>query len=159
MAVEGVSTNINIQCNLGRQGVAPFWIINGSVYELFSIPVTFLPLVTPIPMVESYSALTIPMVTVDLNETTFQCALFSENGVIFGRITRIIVIPSKYLCLQQLDPISSTHIHPLRVCPPPPPAVITCMHPVCHHDVLLLQILFQQPIQHQQMGQKWRMFL
>lgn len=97
VAVEGLSTNINIQCSLGRQGVAPFWIINGSVHELFGIPSTFLPEITPavIPIVDSYTALTIPVVTRELNDVTFQCGIFSDNGVIMGAITRIVVVPSK----------------------------------------------------------------
>ena len=96
---EGIDTNIRILCRLGLRGVTPFWIINESVYGLLSIPYTFLPDVQPplIPIVDSYFSLTIPRVTRDLNGVTFQCAIYSENGVIFGQITRIRVIPSKFI--------------------------------------------------------------
>ena len=91
VAVAGASTNINIECSLDRQEAAPFWIIDGLVYELFSIPYTFLS--GAIPVVNSYSALTIPNVTTELgNVTTFQCALFHESGsVARGTATRLIV--------------------------------------------------------------------
>lgn len=90
-AVAGISTNINIQCNLGRQVEAPFWFINVSVYELFSIRLY----VNFIPTVESYSLLTIPTVTEDLNGTIFQCASFNEIGMLLlGIAIRLIVFPS-----------------------------------------------------------------
>lgn len=96
MAVDGVST-IKIQCILGRGRTKPFWIINGSVYELFSIPYSFLPEVTPpvIPVADNYSSLIIPLATADLNGVTFQCAIFHENGAIFGNITKITVTPGE----------------------------------------------------------------
>lgn len=98
-AVAGISTNINIECNLGRKNETPFWIIDGTVYELFSIPTTFLPDVSPavIPVVESYSGLTIPLATVELDETTFQCAIFSDSGVVMGSDNTVLrILPSKY---------------------------------------------------------------
>ena len=88
-AVAGISTNINIQCNLDRQTAPPFWIINGTTYELFSIPFQFLSGI--IPVVNSYSALTIPIVTTHLDNIVFQCVVFTTDGVINGSITRLIV--------------------------------------------------------------------
>ena len=93
-AVAGVSTNIAIQCDLGWQDEAPFWMINGSIYELFSIPHSFLSNGVPvIPTVDSFARITIPQITTDLNETVFQCILFKDNDVVLdaGR-TRLIVM-------------------------------------------------------------------
>ena len=92
VAVDRQSANISIPCNLGLQGTKPFWIINGFVYDVFSIPYAF----PAIPVVKSYSSLTIPLVTTDFNGTTFQCAINTENGVIFGRSTRIKVVSSTF---------------------------------------------------------------
>ena len=93
VAVAGVSTNIEIPCTVGRQDETPFWYINGSVYELFGIPRSFLPGITPavIPVVDSYSALQLPMVIVELDRTLFQCAVFNENGRVLGVATRLNV--------------------------------------------------------------------
>jgi hypothetical protein len=94
VAVAGVSTNVIIPCNLGLQNRTPFWYINGSVHELFSIPHSFLSDVTPavIPVVESYAALDIPIVTLQLDGTTFQCAVFSRNDLVMGLTTRLTVV-------------------------------------------------------------------
>jgi hypothetical protein len=95
VAVEGVSMNIIISCTL-RLDVAPFWIINGSVYELFSIPQNFL--FGVIPVVDTFSALIIPQVTTDLTGLVFQCASFNAGGMtILGVATRLIVVPCKRL--------------------------------------------------------------
>lgn len=94
-AVAGISTNINIGCNLNRQQAAPFWRINNTVYELFSISCTFLP-AGVIPVVDSYSGLTIPRPIVDLDGVIFQCALFGEDRMIYGTKTRLIVFPSEF---------------------------------------------------------------
>ena len=76
VAVEGISININIPCNLGRGEGAPFWFINNTAYELFSIPLNF----PYIPTVNSFSQLTIPMVVLELDNTLFQCAIIDESG-------------------------------------------------------------------------------
>lgn len=97
-AVAGVSANIIVPCSLGRQpqDEPPCWYINGSVYELFSIPHTFLPGATPavhlIPVVDSYSALTIPEVTTGLDDTTFQCAVFNQDGIVLGIVNTLNVV-------------------------------------------------------------------
>ena len=93
IAVAGVSTNIGIQCELARQDEAPFWMINGSIYELFSIPHSFLSNGVPvIPTVNSFARITIPQVTADLNRTVFQCGLFRDNDVVLdSQRTRLIV--------------------------------------------------------------------
>ena len=87
-AVEGISTNINIPCNLGRLGAAPLWKVNGTLYELTSLPSYI--------MVDSFSLITIPTVTIGLNNTTFQCVIYDAdrpNNLLPGTITRLIVIP------------------------------------------------------------------
>ena len=100
--VAGISTNVNIECNLGRQEAAPFWQINGTVYELFSISCAFF--FGVIPVVNSYSSLTIPRLTVELNGIDFQCIVFSEDRVIYATKTRLRVIPSElvelFICIK-----------------------------------------------------------
>ena len=88
-AVAGTSTNIGIHCDLGRQDEAPFWIINGSIYELFSIPHSFLSNGLPIiPTVNSFTRITIPIITTDLNgRTVFQCGLFGDNDVVLDGLS------------------------------------------------------------------------
>ena len=73
-AVTGLSTSI--PCDLGRQEEAPFWFINGTVYELFSISRHF----PSIPVVNSYTSLLIPNVTRALHNTAFRCATFDRSG-------------------------------------------------------------------------------
>ena len=97
-AVAGVSTNIDIICDVGSQDETPLWYINGSVYELFSIPRSFHPEVTPalipvpvIPIVDSYTTLQLPVVFKELTWTTFQCAVFRRNGKVLGVFTRLNV--------------------------------------------------------------------
>lgn len=91
-AVAGISTNINIPCSLGREEEAPFWYINDTSYELFSIP-QFFPY---IPVVDSYTQLTIPVVVEELSGTLFQCAIFEPDGLVRDRIiNQLNVHPSK----------------------------------------------------------------
>ena len=91
-AVAGVSTNINIPCSLGREEEAPFWYINYTVYELFSIPSSF----PYIPVVDSYTQLTIPEVAEELNNTLFRCGHIDDSGdVVFGVPQRLLVVPSE----------------------------------------------------------------
>ena len=91
IAVAGQSSNINIPCNLGRGEEAPFWFINGTTYELFSIPLVL----TFIPVVNSYTELTIPTVTIELDDTLFQCATYNDEGLVPGIATRLRVQPSE----------------------------------------------------------------
>ena len=93
MAVDGVSININIPCTGLGLNVAPFWAINGSVHELFNIPWSF-----PYAEVDSFTGLTIPVVTSDLDGIMFQCATFNENGrTMLGSGTRLRVHPGRVL--------------------------------------------------------------
>ena len=86
-AVEGVSTNIAIQCDLDRQMAAPFWRINDHVYDIFHIPPYF--------RVESYTALTIPEVSHSFNDYTFRCILIDHTtdpiSEIHGILTELTV--------------------------------------------------------------------
>ena len=88
-AMAGVSiyTNINIPCNIGRGEEAPFWFINNTAYELFSIPLDF----PYIPTVNSFSQLTIPVVVIDLNSTLFQCTSFGEDGLVHRGINVLLI--------------------------------------------------------------------
>ena len=91
-AVAGLSTNINIPCALGREEEAPFWYINDTTYELFSIPLDF----RYIPVVNSYTQLTIPVVVEELSGTLFRCAIYEPSGLVPDSIiTQLIVQPSK----------------------------------------------------------------
>ena len=86
-AVAGLSASI--PCEFGNIiQEAPFWLINGTVYELFSIPRHF----PFIPVVDSYSALTIPSAYLELDNTTFQCAILSENGLKLGNASWLHVV-------------------------------------------------------------------
>lgn len=88
-AVERVSTGINIRCNRGRGEQAPFWFINHTLHELFSIPIEF----PFIPIVDSYTTLTIPVVTAELNNTFFQCVVIETNGeVVYGTNVRLLIM-------------------------------------------------------------------
>jgi hypothetical protein len=91
VTIEGTSTNIFIPCTL-NQNAAPFWIINGSVYDFLSIPQTFLS--GAIPAVNSFNGIVLPQVTLQLNGVTFVCATFREDGTrVLGGGTRLIVHP------------------------------------------------------------------
>ena len=91
--VVGLSTSILCSLSARRNiNVAPFWFINGTVYELFSIPRHF----PFIPVVDSYSHLTIPNVPLTVDQTTFQCARFSENGLDNGDSITLSVVQGKY---------------------------------------------------------------
>ena len=87
-AVAGVSTNINIQCNLNRREEAPFWFINNTVYELLNIPLDF----PYIPIVNSFSQLTIPVVVLELDNTHFQCASYEEDGSVRHGIDVLLLV-------------------------------------------------------------------
>ena len=89
-AVEGISENINIPCSLGRGVQAPFWFINDTAYELFSIPLHF----PYIPRVDSFSQLTIPVVVLDFDNTLFQCAIIDENGLIRRGNAILLIVES-----------------------------------------------------------------
>ena len=92
-AVAGVSTNINIPCSLGREEQAPFWYINDTSYELFSIPQFF----SYIPVVDSYTQLTIPMVYPELNDTFFRCAHIDNRGIVVFGVPQRLLVASKYI--------------------------------------------------------------
>ena len=86
MVTEG-DTNVDILCNHGTQREAPFWRINGKVYDVFHVPIYF--------RVDSYSSLTIPVVHNSFDGYTFQCVLISHMTdpvtEIPGRITQLSV--------------------------------------------------------------------
>ena len=94
-AVAGVSTNINIPCSLGREEEAPFWYINDTVYELFSIPSNFL----YIPVVDSYTQLSIPEVAEELNHTVFTCGHIDDSGELVSGVPQRLIVQSLGECL------------------------------------------------------------
>ena len=84
--VEGVDTNVVIPCDLNSQmDAAPFWRINDRVYDFFHVPAYF--------RVESY--ITIPEVSLSLNNYIFQCVLIDHTTdpirEIHGIQTKLIV--------------------------------------------------------------------
>ena len=99
-AVAGLLTSIPCDFS-GILQEAPFWLINGTVYELFSIPRHF----PFIPVVESYATLNIPSVPLSISGTTFQCARFNGSGVIRGIPVQLTVVPSMFLPLYTTDMI------------------------------------------------------
>jgi hypothetical protein len=91
VTIEGSSINVFIPCTLDLY-VAPFWIINGSVYDFLSIPRTFLS--GAIPAVNSFVGIVLPQVNLELDGVTFVCATFREDGTrVLGGGTRLIVHP------------------------------------------------------------------
>ena len=91
-AITGLSTSI--PCELGRQADAPFWFINDTVYELFSIPQHF----PSIPVVNSYTSLSIPFVTFMVDNVVFRCATFEEDGTLSpaDNAVRLVVVPGVF---------------------------------------------------------------
>lgn len=96
-AVTGLSTSI--PCDHGRQVEAPFWFIGGIVYEIFSIPLYF----PSIPIVNSYTSLSIPNVTFRVDNIVFRCATFDQNGILTpaSNAIRLLVsgIINVFMCL------------------------------------------------------------
>ncbi len=93
-AVTGLSTSI--PCDHGRQEEAPFWFINDTAYELFSIP-QYLPSIS---VISSYTSLTIPNVTRAVDNTVFRCATFDNNGNITSANNAIrLLVAGSYECM------------------------------------------------------------
>lgn len=85
-----VGSRVPIPCDFGHQTEAPFWVINGIVYELFSIPYN----IKFIPNVDKFSELDIPIVYPQLNGFTFQCGTISnDNELELGTLIELIAVP------------------------------------------------------------------
>ena len=89
-AVAGVSTNINIICDIGTS--AFFWRINGLVYGALHVPDEYR--VCDITRCDPLH-LTIPVVLEEMDGNTFQCfgINYQNNTVLLGRQTMFTVLP------------------------------------------------------------------
>ena len=87
VAVSGFSTNIEVTCGFNNILVREYWNINGIIYDLYTENY-------PNVELESLYTLRIASVNICLNDTTFQCVIFTSTGqnTIVGRVTRLIVI-------------------------------------------------------------------
>lgn len=90
-AAESLSRNIEVSCGFDVEEETPLWLINGSTYELFTVPDYF------DIVIDSTFTLIIHTASLCLNDTTFQCHSTVRNQR--GRVTRLIVIPIKSSCL------------------------------------------------------------
>lgn len=85
--VEGISTNVDILCNLDRQTDALYWKINHLVYDLYNVPKIF--------TILEYKALSLAEVDRRMNGWRFQCFTINPNieeYLNLGRITVLTVI-------------------------------------------------------------------
>lgn len=89
--VEGISTNIDILCNLDRRTDALYWKINHLIYDLYSVPKIF--------TILEHEALSLAEVDRRMNGWRFQCFTINPNiegGLNLGRITVLVVVYGKY---------------------------------------------------------------
>ena len=88
--VEGFSSNVNILCDLTRQPDPLYWRINGSVFDLYSVPAIF--------ETDGFASLTIPTVNRHMDGWTFQCfTLSTQQRQIYSQITVLsVIIVGKY---------------------------------------------------------------
>ena len=91
VAVAGISTNIEVTCGFNNILLREYWNINGTFYYLYT---------ENYPNVELESLYTLRIANVDmcLNNTTFQCVIFTSTSehTIVGRVTRLIVVEGNY---------------------------------------------------------------
>lgn len=87
--VEGLSSNINIPCDLDRQFHPVYWKIQGRVYDLYSIPRIF--------EMISHESITLPTVDRRMNGWTFQCFAIdpANEGLNEGTYTTLTVLYGK----------------------------------------------------------------
>jgi len=98
IAVEGVSSNIEVTCGFNNIYEREYWIINDTIYNLY---------IESLPYVEHESLYTLRIRTIDicLNNTTFQCVTFGNLNVIYGRVTRLIVREGKSIVIKNFNSI------------------------------------------------------
>ena len=90
VAVEGLSANVNILCNLDHETGPLYWRINGLVFDLYSVPEAF--------EAEGYVGLVIPRVHRGMDGWTFQCFTVADARNSYfnlGELTILTVIYSK----------------------------------------------------------------
>ena len=90
-AVAGVSTNINIRCDIGTD--AFFWQINGLVYGALHVPDEYR--VCDVTVCNPETSFTIPVVLEEMDGNTFQCFSidYQNNAVHLGSQTMLTVVP------------------------------------------------------------------
>ena len=85
--LEGLSTNIDILCDLDRQLHPQYWEIRGRVYDLYSIPEVF--------EVRGHEAIRLPNVDRRMDGWTFRCfTIVDETRLMLGLETRLVVVPN-----------------------------------------------------------------
>jgi hypothetical protein len=97
VAVERLSSNVNILCDLDRDSHPLYWIIQGQVYELYSVPRIF--------RVRGYEAITLTSVDRRMDGWVFQCFNVNpdnEEGLTPGLITTLTVVYGKDLSISHL---------------------------------------------------------
>lgn len=86
--VDGVSTNVNILCNLDEQAnTILYWNISGLVFDLSSIPDIF--------VINGHESITIPAVDRRMDNWTFQCCTVNPTGVNLGITSSLRVLYGK----------------------------------------------------------------
>ena len=84
---EGISTNVNILCDLDRQFYPLYWRIQESIYDLYTVPEIFI--------VRDHEAITLPTVDRRMDGWRFQCFMVEPNNEDYinpGVITELSVI-------------------------------------------------------------------
>ena len=71
------STNVPIFCSKHPVQATPFWKINGTTYYFSEVPPPFIPSL-------SGRLVTIPVIDVSLNQTSFQCFVPTSDGGLFS---------------------------------------------------------------------------
>ena len=86
VAVEGLSKNINILCDLDRQFHPVYWKIENQIYDLYNVPAMFI--------VRGHEAISMPEVDRRMNGWRFQCFTVeptNEDGLNPGQVTILMV--------------------------------------------------------------------
>ena len=81
------STNIQMFCSKDRTQATPFWKINDTIYYFSEVPHT--PLFIPSPDGRS---ITIPLVDVSHNQTSFQCFVPTSDGQLFSSSIGVLTV-------------------------------------------------------------------
>ena len=98
LAVEGLSSNVDILCDLDRRLQPFYWDIQGQIYELYAVPEIF--------TVRGHGALNIAAVDRRLNGWRFQCfSLYPtpDEVVKQGQITILTVVYGELTIVKYQD--------------------------------------------------------
>lgn len=91
VAVEGLSMNVNILCDLDRQFHPLYWRIQEQIYDLYGVPAIF--------RVRGFEAITITSVDRRMDGWRFQCFTIdpsAEGGLKPGLVTTLTIVYGKY---------------------------------------------------------------